>query len=259
MGHVLFWHGQYTLYTSCIYFGSIYFGSIEVVNFDIMRNRGQIVFKLFINCSKERIPWHIIPMHLLDDAIKWKHFSRNWPFVRGIHRSPVNSPHKGQWRGTLMFSLICAWIKGWVNNGEAGGLRRHPAHYDVTVMGTAKVEEMGPHGRQKLAKPVYYTHWWLPNAISRISVDMVLISILWNIFLLRWRRQTHSLLRTHLMVGRYVLQKCKEIVIHHRTLLWDRKIWCSPIDYSLHNPTLYFCTQRGADNTILKNRIIPCK
>ena len=30
------------------------------------------------------------------------------PFVRGIHRWPVNSPHKGQWRGALMFSLICA-------------------------------------------------------------------------------------------------------------------------------------------------------
>ena len=36
-----------------------------------------------------------------------KHFPRNWPFVRGIHRSPVNSPHKGQWRGALMFTLIC--------------------------------------------------------------------------------------------------------------------------------------------------------
>ena len=45
-----------------------------------------------------------------DDVIKWKHFSRYWPFVWRIDRSPVNSPHKGQWRGTLMFSLICAWI-----------------------------------------------------------------------------------------------------------------------------------------------------
>ena len=33
-----------------------------------------------------------------DDVIKWRHFLRYWPFVRGIHRSPVNSPHKGQWR-----------------------------------------------------------------------------------------------------------------------------------------------------------------
>ena len=49
-----------------------------------------------------------------DDVIKWKHFPRYWPYVRGIHRSPVNSPHKGQWRGALMFPLICARINGWV-------------------------------------------------------------------------------------------------------------------------------------------------
>ena len=54
------------------------------------------------------------------NLIKWKHFPRYWPFVRGIHRSPVNSPHKGQRRGALMFSLIWAWINGWVNNGGDG-------------------------------------------------------------------------------------------------------------------------------------------
>ena len=48
-----------------------------------------------------------------DDVIKWKHFPRYWPFVRGIHRSPRNSPHKGQCRGALTFCVICAWIKGW--------------------------------------------------------------------------------------------------------------------------------------------------
>ena len=69
-----------------------------------------------------------------DDVIKWKHFPRYWSFVRGIHRSPVNSPHKGQWRGALVFSLICTWINAWVNNREAGDLRRHHAHYDVMVM-----------------------------------------------------------------------------------------------------------------------------
>ena len=45
-----------------------------------------------------------------------------------------NSPHKGQWRRALMFSFICAWINGWVNNREAGDLRRHRAHYDVIIM-----------------------------------------------------------------------------------------------------------------------------
>ena len=41
---------------------------------------------------------------------------------------------KGQWCGALMFSLICVWINGWVNNREAGDLRRYRAHYDVIVM-----------------------------------------------------------------------------------------------------------------------------
>ena len=43
-------------------------------------------------------------------------------------------PHKGQWRGALMFSLICVWINGCVNNREAGDLRRYRAHDNVTVM-----------------------------------------------------------------------------------------------------------------------------
>ena len=68
-----------------------------------------------------------------DDVIKWKHLPRYWQFVQGIHRWPVNSPHKGQWRGALVFSLTCAWIYGWVNNRESGDLRRHRAHYDITV------------------------------------------------------------------------------------------------------------------------------
>ena len=72
---------------------------------------------------------------LHDDVIKWKHFPRYWPVVRGIHRSPVNSWHKGQWCGALMISLICDWINNWVkNNREAGDLIRHHAHYDVIVM-----------------------------------------------------------------------------------------------------------------------------
>ena len=94
-----------------------------------------------------------------DDVITWKHFPRYWPFVGGINRSPVDPLHKGQWRGALMFSLICAWINGWANNGDAGDLRRDRAHYDVTV--TYKVEviylvnmrllERGKHRHKKLS------------------------------------------------------------------------------------------------------------
>ena len=72
------------------------------------------------------------PCH--DDVIKWKHFPRYWPFVRGIHRSPANSPHKRQWHVALMFSLSCVWINNWVNNHEVGDLRRYSTHCDVTVM-----------------------------------------------------------------------------------------------------------------------------
>ena len=69
---------------------------------------------------------------LHDDVIKWKHFPCYCPFVRGIHRSPVNF----QCRRALVFSLIFAWINGWINNREAGYFRRHRAHYDVIVMFT---------------------------------------------------------------------------------------------------------------------------
>ena len=55
-------------------------------------------------------------------------------FCAGNSPVSVNSPHKGQWRGALVFSLICVWINRWVNNHEAGDLRRRRAHYDVIVM-----------------------------------------------------------------------------------------------------------------------------
>ena len=68
------------------------------------------------------------------DVIKWKHLPRNWPFVREIHWLPVNSPQEGQWRGALMFPLLCALTNVWANNRDAGDLRRQRANYDVTIL-----------------------------------------------------------------------------------------------------------------------------
>ena len=85
-----------------------------------------LVFPAYSNCSMAGVHH--------DDVIKRNYFPRYWPFVRGIHRSPVNSPHKGQWCGVWMFSLICTWINSWVNNREAGDLIRHCVHYDIIVM-----------------------------------------------------------------------------------------------------------------------------
>ena len=68
----------------------------------------------------------------------WRHqmetFSALLAICAGNSPVPVNFPHKSQWRGALMFSLICVWINGWVNNHEAGDLRRYRIHYDVIVM-----------------------------------------------------------------------------------------------------------------------------
>ena len=49
-----------------------------------------------------------------------------------------NSSHPKASHGALMFSLICAWINGWVSNGEASDLIRHHAHYDVPVISHPK-------------------------------------------------------------------------------------------------------------------------
>ena len=81
---------------------------------------------------------HSIPCYPSDDLTWWRHqmepLSALLALCVGISPVPVNSPHKGQWRGALMFSLICAWINDWVNNREAGDLKRHRGHNDVSVM-----------------------------------------------------------------------------------------------------------------------------
>ena len=68
----------------------------------------------------------------------WRHqmetFSALLAICAGKSPVPVNFPHKGQWRGALMFASICVWINAWVNNRKAGDLRRYCAHYDVIVM-----------------------------------------------------------------------------------------------------------------------------
>ena len=84
----------------------------------------------------------------------WKHFPRYWPFVRLIHRSPVNSPHRGQWRVTLMFSSIYVWINGWVDNREAGDLRRYRAHYDVIVMFSIKHHQQSVTLGDRIPRPI---------------------------------------------------------------------------------------------------------
>ena len=101
---------------------------VTPLNIYFINNKFVIIFVIFISHANK------LGRNNHDDVVKWKHFPRNRPFVQGIHRSLVNSSHKDQWRGALIFSLICAWINGWVNNHEAGDWRCHRAHYGVIVM-----------------------------------------------------------------------------------------------------------------------------
>ena len=84
--------------------------------------------RMFTNCRlSDRYELH-------NYVTKWKYFPRYWPFVRGIHRSPLSSPHKGQWRGALMFSSISVRTNGSVHNRDTGDLRRHHTRNNVIVM-----------------------------------------------------------------------------------------------------------------------------
>ena len=59
-----------------------------------------------------------------DDVTKRKHFPCYWDFA-GNSLVAGEFPPKGQWRGALMSSLVCAWTNGWVNNRNYDDMRRH--------------------------------------------------------------------------------------------------------------------------------------
>ena len=110
----------------------------------------------------------------------WRHqmdtILRYWPFMRGIHRSPVDSSHKGQWREALLFSLICAWTIGWANNRDASDLRRHSCHYYVTVMRISIIWLWHGHGFSIIG-PLWgipAVIGWFPHKGSVISLNMLL-------------------------------------------------------------------------------------
>ena len=102
----------------------------------------------------------------LEDLITWwRHQMETFSALLAIcaGNSPVNSPHKGQWRGALMFTLICARINGWVNNREAGDLRRYRPHYDVIVM------KISLHAVDKHVPSSTHMSPWHPHILAACS------------------------------------------------------------------------------------------
>ena len=87
-------------------------------------------------------------------------------------------PAQNQWRGALMFSLICAYMNGWVNNGEAGDLRCHRAHYDVTAMCFLLFFQCSELLSTK----------WMKSGLSITWINKCHWSILWNnmFWIMQW-------------------------------------------------------------------------
>ena len=104
---------------------------------------------LFVTCPPWIITFHLISSYLhssnpisyyskpswsgIANAPWWHHQMKVFSALLALRAG--NSPVKGQWRGALMFSLICVWTKGWVNNRGSGDLTRHRTYYDAIVMG----------------------------------------------------------------------------------------------------------------------------
>ena len=74
---------------------------------------------------------------------------------------------------SLMFSLICTWLNRWLNNGEAGDLRRYRGHYDVAVMVVPKQAPSSQHGWWLGAslRPTHPQPSWWHKRVSGVPAD----------------------------------------------------------------------------------------
>ena len=93
--------------------------------------------------------------------------------------SPVTGefPQKGQWRRALMFSLICAWLNGWVNNCDAGDLRRHRGHYDVTIMSSGSCN----YSTRLVHLCTYFTGHTVPGWLTQLSREYHALTTLFSV------------------------------------------------------------------------------
>ena len=126
-----------------------------------------------------------------DDIINWKHFPRHWPFVRWIHRPPVNSPHTGQWREALMFSLKKKHV--YADNRDAGDFRCHCTHHDVTVMnilGTHIIQYLSCS--EKIISNYWFDPWTWLGHYNRTQVTMIYLMLAFPRQTLRYNLATRK-------------------------------------------------------------------
>ena len=118
--------------------------------------------------SGSTLDWLLLGGTGIKDTVKtiswWRHQIETFSALMVLcwGNSPVSGdfPHKGQWRGAFVFSLICAWTNGWSNNRHAGDLRRHQVHYDVTLMCENDFADDVLHFT-RFGKDIWETYWIL--------------------------------------------------------------------------------------------------
>ena len=154
--------------------------------------------------------------------------------IKHNDRWPVNYPHKGQWRGALIFSFIFAWTNGCANNRDAGDLRRHRAHYDVVVM------LFHYHCIRKTwlvlwKEPVYSTRHIICDT-SALTQNSYYIYVIWyfNSEAFPWEYKTHEVVNIKVitrscLTSRVRLGKCEvkefALVKSLKTPTLQFKIW----------------------------------
>ena len=144
-------------------------------------------------------------------------FSTLLALCAGSSPVPVNSPRRGQWRGALMFSLICAGIKGWVNNHEAGDLRPHRGHYDVNVMNKNVL--------LTLTSMCLYIYAYRSICFIYIYMHMYVLFLFYLIDFIIYVRDEHEAL--HCILANSIVPKCCTVTCFlapsfDNYLLWNR-------------------------------------
>ena len=138
---------------------------------------------------------------------------RYWPFVQGLHRSPVNSPHKGKWRGALIFSLI---------EQEGGSLiapmaLAHPLH---------PTDNMSRNRRRNLWVGWCVSSWW-PLFPSRSSV---LLLYIYMHFLYEFCYRTYICMQ----------QECNSVLVKLHPITFYRTVFLGSVQFLGWMPLFVF-------------------
>ena len=131
--------------------------------------------------------------HIKHDDTIWKRFPHHYPFVKQIHRSPVDPPSKGPVMQGIDISLLLTRIRCWTNNHVAGNLRR-PC--DATLSGVAWAS-------QTTSKPIlkFFVHIilaklasWVPSVRTTMPLAVIRTNLAPSAVPAKFLKRLHDLI-----------------------------------------------------------------